>query len=79
MLEELITNSDEENLWITGIAMCYIQLGAFDLAFKYLDQSVLDRNGWIIYLAVEPAFDPIREDPRYEILIKKLGLTEYLN
>lgn len=45
-----------------------------DLCFKYLEQSVLERSAWIPHLNVEPAFDSLREEPRWIALLDRAGL-----
>ena len=49
-------------------------LGEKDQAFEYLNKAVANRK-WLIYnLDVEPAFDPLRDDPRFDDLLKRVGL-----
>ncbi len=57
------------------IAMTYVKLGDFDKAFKWL--TIAERHrlaAEICLLGADPAFDPIRSDPRYKELMEKLGL-----
>lgn len=52
----------------------FAQLGDRDRAFDALE-SILDRRAiMLIHLAREPRFDPIRSDPRFELLLKRIGL-----
>ena len=44
------------------------------LAFDALETAVSDRSAGLIYLHVDPAYDPLREDPRYHDLVKRIGL-----
>jgi DNA-binding winged helix-turn-helix (wHTH) protein/TolB-like protein/Flp pilus assembly protein TadD len=55
-------------------AILYTALGDKDKAFGQLNKAFEERSGWIIYLKVEPQFDPIRSDPRYESLLRRLNL-----
>ena len=55
-------------------AILYVGLGDKDRAIEELNRAYDDRAGWMIYLNVEPMFDPLRSDPRLAELIKKVGL-----
>lgn len=57
-------------------AVAYIGLGDYEQAFEYLNQAYLDRSSEMILLTIEPALDPIRPDPRYAELCRKMGLEE---
>jgi len=56
------------------IAILYAGLGDNDNAIGQLRKAYEDRAGWMIYLKVEPQFDPLRSDPRFQELIRKMGL-----
>ena len=51
-----------------------IALGNKNQAFAYLQKSYLDRSEQLLYLAVEPLVDPLRSDPRFDALLKQVGL-----
>ena len=50
-------------------------LGKKEDALRSLEQAYENRDFTVIFLKVEPAFDPLRDDPRFEELLKKVGLT----
>jgi len=50
-------------------------LGQLDEAFSWLDQAFTNRDGWLVGLSVEPGFDPLRDDPRYQQLLRRMGLS----
>jgi len=50
-------------------------LGNKDEAFKWLDQSLDRRFGPMIYLKVNPIWDPLRSDPRFAERLRRVGLT----
>lgn len=57
-----------------SIAFTLMALGQHDEAFKWLDVAMETKSPPILYLAVDPRFDPIREDPRYAALMSRLDL-----
>src|SRR5437868_805720 len=54
------------------IAILYVGLGDKEHAFNELNQAYEDRAGWIINLNVEPIFDPLRSDPRFAELVRRM-------
>jgi serine/threonine protein kinase/tetratricopeptide (TPR) repeat protein len=57
-----------------GIAVLHASLGDADDAFRWLDAAVEEHAPGLILLRVHPRLDPIRNDPRYRPLVRKLGL-----
>jgi len=55
-------------------AMIEIGMGDADAAFAELDRAIAERNAWVIFLNVEPMFDPIRADPRFAKVVARVGL-----
>jgi DNA-binding winged helix-turn-helix (wHTH) protein/TolB-like protein len=54
------------------VALMYLGLGEKDLAFAWLDKAFQERSPWLIHLNVDPRFDPVRSDPRFRDLIRRL-------
>ena len=42
-------------------------------AFDYLERVYGDRSESIVWLKVDPSFDPLRNDPRFVALLKRVG------
>jgi Tfp pilus assembly protein PilF len=57
-----------------GIAVLHASLGDVDAAFRWLDVAIEERAPGLIFLRVHPRLDPIRNDPRYKLLVGQLGL-----
>ncbi len=51
-------------------------LGNKDEAFKWLDQALDGRFGPMIYLKVNPIWDPLRSDPRFARALQRVGLAQ---
>ncbi|MGH9720105.1 MAG: protein kinase domain-containing protein [Bryobacteraceae bacterium] len=57
-----------------SMAQTCAAIGQMDRAFHFLDQAYLDRDHSMALLKVEPAFDPFRQDPRFQDLLKRVRL-----
>jgi hypothetical protein len=55
-------------------AVVYAGLGDKDQTFAWLDKTLQERSVFLIWLKVEPQFDPLRDDPRFQDLLKRIGL-----
>lgn len=58
------------------IAEIYIALGDRDKAFAELEQAFQERDTQLTRLKVDPHFAPLRDDPRYAGLLKRMNLPE---
>jgi serine/threonine protein kinase/tetratricopeptide (TPR) repeat protein len=57
-----------------GIAALHASLGDVDDAFRWLEIAIEERAAGMILLRVHPRLDPIRKDPRYAELVRRVGL-----
>lgn len=57
-----------------GFAFAYAAIGDKDQAFQWLERSLQDRAWEITYVKVDPAMDSLRSDPRFNDLVKRIGL-----
>lgn len=58
------------------VALLYAALGEKDKAFIALNKSYENREAALQLLKVDPRVDPLRSDPRYADLIRKVGLPQ---
>lgn len=56
------------------IATIYGYLGDKDRAFAHLERAYKAKDG--IFSLNEPAYDPLRDDPRFAVMMKKVGLPQ---
>ncbi|HSB11681.1 MAG TPA: winged helix-turn-helix domain-containing protein [Blastocatellia bacterium] len=57
-------------------AQALAHLGQMDKALSLLEQACNQRSYGVIYLGVEPNLDPLRSDPRFAILLRRVGLAQ---
>jgi tetratricopeptide (TPR) repeat protein len=57
-----------------GVALIWAGLGDRDQAFALLNKAVADRSHWLVWLKIDPRWDPIRSDSRFDDLVKRVGL-----
>jgi len=63
-----------ENQFVDGtwIAHIYVALGDHDKAVKWLDVALKNRSRELLFLRVQKQWEPLRNDPRFEILAAKI-------
>ena len=74
MLRELEEMTKRQYVSSTAFAMIYLGLGEKEKALDWLDKSYQDQESACWYLTVEPIYDSVRKEPRFQALLKKIGL-----
>jgi hypothetical protein len=74
MLQELIAARSRRVVSPWGIAALHASLRDMDDAFRWLDLAVEESAKGLIFLRVHPRLDPIRQDPRFQTLLRRVGL-----
>jgi TolB-like protein/DNA-binding winged helix-turn-helix (wHTH) protein/Tfp pilus assembly protein PilF len=59
-----------------GTAILYTQLGDKAKALDFLEKAYEQRSLFMTELAIEPAFDPLRGESRFQNLLQRVGLAE---
>ena len=72
ILAELNEMSKQAYVSSYDLAILYVGLGDKERALEQLNKAFEDRAGFILYLNVEPLFDPLRADPRFAELVRKM-------
>src|SRR5262249_32313669 len=57
-------------------AEIYLGLGDKDRAIAELEKDFVERGYYMSYLRVDPLLDPLRDDPRFTSLMKRVGLPQ---
>jgi len=56
-------------------ALVHLALGKREEALDALDRAYMEKCDWLIYLNVEPRWEPIRKNARFISLMQKVGLV----
>jgi eukaryotic-like serine/threonine-protein kinase len=56
------------------VAIAYVGLGDHDQAFAWLEKAYQERERAMLSLRVNPRLDPLRSDPRFADLLRRVGL-----
>jgi TolB-like protein/tRNA A-37 threonylcarbamoyl transferase component Bud32 len=74
VLGELQMAAGQRHVSAWNLALVHTGLGESDEAFSCLDQAIEERASFVVHLGVDPAFDPLRGDVRFDALLRRLGL-----
>ena len=75
ILKKFGSQSNKQPVSQIATAMIYIALGEDDQAFEWLEKSYNERAWQLGFLKVEPIFDPLRGDPRFADLMRRVNLV----
>jgi TolB-like protein/Tfp pilus assembly protein PilF len=76
MLQTLMSKAQSAYVPAYLIAGIYAGLGEKDEAFRWLERAYRERDAQIGYLTLDPQMDPLRSDPRFRRLIRRLKLPQ---
>ncbi len=74
ILNRLLELSKKRYIPAYDIAVVYMGLGATSQAFEWLTKAYEERSGFLVYIKCDRRFDGLRSDPRYDALLKRVGL-----
>ena len=76
IIEELQERSNRSYISPTVMAIIYGGLGESDQAFAWLNKAYDDRDALLVFLQVEPVFDGLRSDARFDQLLRRVGVPQ---
>ena len=56
----------------SSVAMIYSRLGEKEKALEWLEKAFQQRARGLVYVRVEPQLDPLRSDPRFQNLLRRM-------
>jgi len=74
VLEQLRAASKQKYVPALSLAIVYVGLGEKEQAFLWLEKAYDERTNSLAYLKVQATWDPLRSDPRFADLVRRIGL-----
>jgi len=74
ILARLEAESRQHYVRAEYLAMGHAAVGDLDRAFEALERAYQARSAGLIYLHLDPGYEPLRGDPRYKDLVRRIGL-----
>lgn len=74
VLKELTALSKRCYVSPNSLALVRAGVGEVDQAFQWLEKAVEGRDVWLVWLKREPRFDVLRQDSRFQDLLRRVGL-----
>ncbi len=75
ILGQLQERSQQTYVQPMWIAVIHLALNEKDQAFDWMQKAYADRSSWLVYLKIDPFFDPVRRDPRFADLLRQVGFS----
>ncbi len=75
-LDDLISQSKHQYVSAVNVAEMYARLGEKDHALEWLEKGYQTRDASMVDLATEPTFEFLHSDPRYDDLLRRVGLPQ---
>jgi serine/threonine-protein kinase len=75
-LEELLALPKDRPLPAFDLAMIYTGIGRKREAFEWLERAYQEHHYRLIYIGIDPIFDPLRSDERFKDLLRRIGLPQ---
>jgi len=75
IIEEMNDMAREQYVSPYPLATLYAALGDKDRAFEYLEKVYDEHSYYVVWLNIDSAFDGLRPDPRFQDLLRRVGLA----
>jgi serine/threonine protein kinase/tetratricopeptide (TPR) repeat protein len=75
LLETLKEQAKRQYVSAYALAAVYTGLGDKEEALAWLEKAYEERSGWLFFAKVEPWLDPLRSDPRFQDLLRRMRLA----
>jgi serine/threonine protein kinase/tetratricopeptide (TPR) repeat protein len=75
LLDALVAEAAGGYVSPVNIAIGYVGLGDKDAAFEWLERGYAERSQGLTFLKNDVIFDPLRSDPRFTSLLRRVGLS----
>jgi len=69
---ELMSTTRYVSAYYVGVVL--LALGERGTALDAFERALAERAHWLAFIAVDPAIDPLRGDPRFEAIVRQVGV-----
>lgn len=76
LLEVLRETRKKRGCGACGMSMIHVGLGENEHALECLEKAYEERDPLLVLFRGYPVFDPLRSDPRFQDLLKRIGLRD---
>jgi len=76
ILRQELDRRKREGVVDTNIATIYVALGEKEKAIESLEEAFRENAFDLRWIKAEPVFASLRDEPRYQALLKKIGFPE---
>ncbi len=74
MLGEFYEISKQKYVSSLDLGVVHLALGEEDRAFEFFEKAYGERARGLVFVKMDPRFDPVRSDPRFHDLMRRIGL-----
>jgi tetratricopeptide (TPR) repeat protein len=74
LLQEMIAKARQSTGESFKVALVYASMNERDAAFQWLEKAFAEHDTFLPWLNADPDFDPLRSDPRFDALIRRIGI-----
>ncbi len=75
ILIDLLQHRESRRVSPTSIASIYANLGETENAMEWLEKAYEERSGYLPVINVDFIFEPLKSEPRFQALLRKMGLA----
>jgi tetratricopeptide (TPR) repeat protein len=75
IVDELLELRRDHYASALGLAEAHAGLGERDEALRWLEEAAEERAFHLVYLKVWPELDGVRAEPRFEVMVRRVGLA----
>ena len=77
VLEQLLRERESgKYVMASHIAIIYAELGDKDEALRWLEKGYEERSAWMVYLKTDIRYDPLRSEPRFCDLMRRMNFPD---
>jgi tetratricopeptide (TPR) repeat protein len=72
-----LTNERAQHAYVPSfhVALIHAGLGRKEETLAWLERGYQERSAWMVWLKVDPRFDFVRSDARFQNLLRRVGLS----